>query len=260
MTLSGLKEKYRGWHKKLTYSELIKRINAHNTEKIVRSLGRISEGRYRQAAEAAMGKKRVIEMPDWETTVPPRAYFLKKGFDNGEMITDTLRRRLTANLREAMVSMEPGKRFDASILPDLEAKIKDTMSAYTRAEGGRVPNVHNIAVTEARGAYNEVKHEYMRKMYAANSDRINLVKKWIHNNRLVKDARPGHLEMNRVEIPFNQKFTVTRYSRVKKAWVPTGSIQMDHPHDPNSPIGEKANCQCDYEVRVLIIRGNGLQT
>jgi hypothetical protein len=260
MTLSGVSKKYRDQHKKLTYAELIKRVTAHNTEHITKGLGRITEARYRKAAEAAMGKKRKIELPAWDEIVRPRAYFLKKGFEDGEMITDTLRRRLTGNLREAMRSAEPGAKFDAGALGRLEGAILDSMSSYTRAKDGKVPNAHLIAVVEARGAYAEAKREYVQNILEANRDRIKIMKRWIHNARMVKEGRPGHAAMHRLELPLEEKFTVSQYTKVGKAWHKTGTIKMDYPHDPLAPIDEKANCQCDYETRVLVIRGHGLET
>jgi hypothetical protein len=259
MTLSGLLKKYKERHKKLTYAELIKRVTAFNTEHITKNLGSLTVSRYRRAAENAMGKKRVIEFPEWDQIIKPRSYFLKKGFESGEMITDTLRRRLTANLRESLKEAVPGKQFDKNALAKLEGTIRGTLEAYTRTTDGRVPNAHLIAVVEARGAYSEAKREYVQKILEANRDRIKILKRWIHNSRMVKEGRPGHAEMNRKEIPLEEKFRVNQYKKVGRGWVKTGEILMDHPHDPKAPIGEKANCQCDYETRVIIIRGHGLK-
>ena len=246
MTIKSLVEKYSKTRKRgLTYKMLLKEVVAHNTEKISRGMGRISETRYRSAADRALGRG-VLELPAWEEVMPPRAYFLHKGQESGEIITDTLRRRLTANLRSEMETLAPGGRLDPAILPKLEAKIRATMGEYTRTRGGTVANAKLIANFEARTAFNESKFEYAKKMALVNTDKVALGKTWHHNNQLVKKGRPGHIAVHGVSVGFYETFKVSG---------PEGIFQMRYPHDTSVPISERAGCQCDYDIVVTLLPG-----
>jgi hypothetical protein len=247
MTIASLLEKYAKKGKRPTYAELIQEITAHNTEKIARTLGRISETRYRRAADRALGKG-ILELPPWEEVMKPQAYFLRKAKDSGAVITDTLRRRLTGNLRDEMSTMEPGSRMSPEVIDRIEKRMRETLGAYTKSQGGAPPNARMIATLEARTAFNETKYEYAKKMALVNSDRVAMRKRWIHNQHLVRQARPSHVKMHGKSVGFYEAFVVDE---------PTGWVQMMFPHDPMAPISSTAGCQCDYDIEISLLPGGG---
>lgn len=245
MTIASLLEKYAKKGKRPTYGQLIQEITARNTEKISRAMGRISETRYRSAADRALGKG-VLELPPWEEIMPPQAYFLRKAQASGEAITDTLRRRLTGAMRDEMTKLPKGSRLNPEIIDSLEKRVRETMGSYTKSEGGAPPNARMIATLEARTAFNETKYEYAKKLALVNSDRVTMRKRWIHNQHLVKVARPSHVKMHGKTVGFYEAFRVDE---------PKGMVSMMFPHDPMAPISSTAGCQCDYDIEVSLLPG-----
>lgn len=250
MTIRELTRKYR---KAGTYAELVQEVIAHNTEKVVRGLGRVSEARYRRAADRALGRG-ALELPRWDEVVPARAVWLRKSMESGEVISETLRARLTAAMRAELVDWRgaegaaPG-RVPPELLRRLEGRIALEMQSYTRPSApGRASSARTIAVTEARSAVDEVKFEYAKAMALANTDRLAVRKRWKHNDSLVRAPRPGHRALDGAEVGLYESFTVQ---------TPRGPVQMMYPHDPSAPAGEVIGCQCDYDVVVAALPGSG---
>jgi hypothetical protein len=248
MTLEALVQKYHARKKRLTYKTLIKEITAHNTEKITRAMGKLSDTRYRRAATRALGKEG-LKLPAWETVVPPRAVFLKKAMDSGEVITDTLRRRLTSALREEMSTMKGSERMNPAVIDRFEKRVRETMNGYTKSRDGAPPNARAIAVTEARSAFDEAKYQYARALVAAD-DRVELRKVWKHNDSLVREGRPGHKAADGTSVGFTEAFTIQEWQKAGGRWVKSYVVKMMHPHDPSAPIGSVVACQCDYDIVV----------
>lgn len=248
MTIRELTRKYR---KAGTYAELIREVIAHNTEKVARGLGRLSEARYRRSADRALGSG-VMVLPRWDEVVPKRAVWLKKSMESGEVISETLRNRLTAAMRQELVDWRgeagaaPG-RVPPELLRRLEARVAAEMRSYTApSTPARQSNARAIAVTEVRSAVDEVKFEYAKRMALANTERLSVRKRWKHNDSLVRKPRPGHKALDGATVGLHESFTVQ---------TPRGPVQMMHPHDPMAPAGEVIGCQCDYDVVVSELPG-----
>lgn len=255
MTIASIAEKYQAAKKRLTYKDLLGEIVAHNTEKASRAMGRISEARYKAAGKKAL-KTGLLELPAWETVMPPRAYFLRKGQDSGEIISDTLRRRLSTAMREEMSLMQEGSRLSPDIISRFEQRVRETMGSYTRGEkGARPPNAKLIATMECRTAFNEAKFEYAKKLSLVNTDKVSIWKRWKHNAHLVAQGRPGHIALNNKRVGLYESFSVEGFKKVEGDWVRTGTIQMMHPHDPMASLEETAGCQCDYDMEVEVLPG-----
>jgi polyhydroxyalkanoate synthesis regulator phasin len=95
-----------------------------------------------------------------------------------------------------------------------------------------------IAVTEIRTAVNGLLHEYAKRYARENG--VSLVKRWKHNDALVKTPRCKHKALNGVTVPIDEPFTLQGADGV--------IYYPQYPHDGILPAGETINCQCTFEI------------
>jgi len=260
--LDRIKKRY-GWTGG-KYQELMGKILAANSESIANAVGRMKVGRMKEVARKMGPKWRTLALPSLQEVLPKRSIFLKKGADHGALLTDSLREKLTKNLRDAMKEYEtkagkpayvklmgPSKgRVSEDFVNFFEGKIRETFDTYTKIDPsiGVPANIRAIAITEARGTINEVKHDYFERLAAKNPD-VKVRKRWKHNPKLSEtEPRPGHHEMNGKTIAIDDLFEVPAYEKIDGEWEPTGGITlMAHPHDPHAGPEEIISCHCDMD-------------
>lgn len=251
------------------YRKLMERVIASNTENIGRAVTRISNQNYEKAAKRIPKKKgKKLIMPDVSEVLPKRSVYFRKAAEQGNKISDTLRDRLTADLRATLIEFrtktgKPAYTRQAGALagttnPEaiklLESKLVETFQSYTKKDPdtGVPGNVRTIAVTELRSTIDDIKYQYAQKFQEKNPD-IKMKKRWRHNGRLVEEPRPGHKKANGMTIDFNDNFVLDKYKKIKGKWVKIGVVSMRHPHDPAASADDVIGCQCDYEI--LMERG-----
>jgi hypothetical protein len=264
MYLDYLAKKYPDieWSGK-TYEELMKDIIAYNAEKVSTKSLKLTQESFQNVLSKVKSEKRFI-LPNISEVLPKQSVFLRKGADRGKLLTDTLREKLTGELRAALNEYKAtGKpsmvarrgKTAGRISPDLIDQFKQGAAKifenYTKKDpkfGGVPTNIKTIAVTEMRSAINDIKHQYIKRMIS-NNPGYEVEKRWIHNNQLVRQARPGHIDVsNQAPIPADQFFKIPVYKRVKGRWVKTTkTLSAMHPHDPSLPPDAVIGCQCDSE-------------
>ena len=198
-----------------------------------------------------------------EDTLPKRAVSVRKAAEKGELIRDTLRDSLTKSLRSSLeefpittgtpsfITRRGAKagRISPALITEFEKKITQNFKGYTKRDKtfGMPSNIHTIAVTEARGTINEIKHEYVERFSDTNPN-LTVKKKWIQNRSLSKKYRKGHSVVNGRTVLFNEFFKVPVYKSKRGVEVKTGEVWMRYPHDPNAPANQVIGCNCDYDV------------
>lgn len=185
-----------------------------------KKMGNLSNRRMKQAFNDSI-KDGIVTLPDY--AVPNVT--VRKGAEDGKMITDTLRDVLTRGLRKAITD-NPNDTEKA--IAQMQSHVKDTFTTYTTS------HAKMIAVTEVRSSVDLSKAEYVRELISRNPNRLRVTKKWVHHDHLVKVPRPTHKAIDGEKVLFNQPF----------------SIGLMYPHDPNAPASEVIGCQCGYQVEV----------
>lgn len=242
--IKRLIEKYNYDPKKITgetYRNLITDIIGQNTvnvqKKVIRMTGDYFKGK-------ATGKFKAVKFPDMVDVLPKRAIYFRKAADKGKSITDTLRDKLTNDLRQVL--NDPKYLYQRGALKgtlkkqaidDFRANIKSTFISYKKI--GVPGNLENIVKTEIRSATNLIKHEYMKKFEEKNED-LEIIKIWIHNGRFSKVARPHHAAMNGVSIPNDNNFQL--FNKKTKEIFST-----PHPHWEGLPASEIISCSCELQ-------------
>ena len=101
--LDRLKEKYGDNVSGENYKELMSEIIANNHENIQRATARLSKDHYEKAAaKIKRSTAKQIAVPSLEEVLPKRSVYLRKGAEQGQMIADALRDKLTNDLRETV--------------------------------------------------------------------------------------------------------------------------------------------------------------
>ena len=185
-----------------------------------KKMGSLSDRRMKQAFADSI-KDGIVTLPDYAIS----NLTVRKGAEDGKMITDTLRDVLTRGLRKAITD-NPNDTEKA--IAQMQSHIKDTFTTYTTS------HAKMIAVTEVRSSVDLSKAEYVRELIARNPNKLRVTKKWIHHDHLVKIPRLTHKAIDGEKVLFNQPF----------------SIGLMYPHDPNAPASEVIGCQCGYQVEV----------
>lgn len=253
--LDRLREKY-GWTGG-KYRDLIKRIIATNRDNLARGMARMSKRDFEKAQRKVSTQEKRFVVPDEGDVVPKRAAHVRKAAINGQKITDTLRDRLTKNLRDRMREFTPqtgeatyltrrgsrAGRVNPKLVDKFQKDIRKTFESYTKRnpEYDMPSNIRNIAVTEFRSTVDEVKYQYMVKLQEKNPD-FEIRKRWIHNKRLSAEPRDNHEAMEGVTVRFDEPFMVPSERR--------GKIAMRYPHDSQAPEEEVIGCHCDFDVLV----------
>lgn len=220
LTLKKLAKKYGVDIEGATYAKVIQEIVNENVARASKKMGDLSNRRMKQAFEDSV-KDGIITLPDY--AIPNVT--VRKGAEDGKMITDTLRDVLTRGLRKAITD-NPNDTEKA--IAQMQSHVKDTFATYTTS------HAKMIAVTEVRSSVDLSKAEYVRELIARNPNKLRVTKKWIHHDHLVKIPRPTHKAIDGEKVLFNQPF----------------SIGLMYPHDPNAPASEVIGCQCGYQVEV----------
>jgi hypothetical protein len=95
-----------------------------------------------------------------------------------------------------------------------------------------------IAVTEVRSAVNALLFEYAQRY--ARERGVTLLKRWRHNDKLVKEPRCNHKGLHGITVPLAEPFTLQGAD---------GAVyKPQYPHDKSLPAGEVINCQCSYDL------------
>lgn len=220
LTLKKLAKKYGVDIKGATYAKVVQEIINENVARASKKMGNLSNRRMKQAFADSI-KDGIVTLPDY--AIPNVT--VRKGAEDGKMITDTLRDILTRGLRKAITD-NPNNTEKA--IAQMQSHIKDTFATYTTS------HAKMIAVTEVRSSVDLSKAEYVRELIARNPNKLRVTKKWIHHDHLVKVPRLTHKAIDGEKVLFNQPF----------------SIGLMYPHDPNAPASEVIGCQCGYQVEV----------
>lgn len=220
LTLKKLAKKYGVDIEGATYAKVVQEIINENVARASKKMGNLSNRRMKQAFADSI-KDGIVTLPDY--AIPNVT--VRKGAEDGKMITDTLRDVLTRGLRKAITD-NPNDTEKA--IAQMQSHIKDTFTTYTTS------HAKMIAVTEVRSSVDLSKAEYVRELVARNPNKLRVTKKWIHHDHLVKIPRPTHKAIDGEKVLFNQPF----------------SIGLMYPHDPNAPASEVIGCQCGYQVEV----------
>ena len=220
LTLKKLAKKYGVDIEGATYTKVVQEIINENVARASKKMGSLSNRRMKQAFADSI-KDGVVDLPAYAIS----NLTVRKGAEDGKMITDTLRDVLTRGLRKAITD-NPNDTGKA--IAQMQSHIKDTFATYTTS------HAKMIAVTEVRSSVDLSKAEYVRELIARNPNRLRVTKKWIHHDHLVKVPRLTHKAIDGEKVLFNQPF----------------SIGLMYPHDPNAPASEVIGCQCGYQVEV----------
>lgn len=220
LTLKKLAKKYGVDIEGATYAKVVQEIVNENVARASKKMGDLSNRRMKQAFADSV-KDGIVDLPAY--AIPNIT--VRKGAEDGKMITDTLRDVLTRGLRKAITD-NPNDTEKA--IAQMQSHIKDTFATYTTS------HAKMIAVTEVRSSVDLSKAEYVRELIARNPNKLRVTKKWIHHDHLVKIPRPTHKAIDGEKVLFNQPF----------------SIGLMYPHDPSAPASEVIGCQCGYQVEV----------
>ena len=220
LTLKKLAKKYGVDIEGATYAKVVQEIINENVARASKKMGNLSNRRMKQAFADSI-KDGVVDLPAYAIS----NLTVRKGAEDGKMITDTLRDVLTRGLRKAITD-NPNDTEKA--IAQMQSHIKDTFTTYTTS------HAKMIAVTEVRSSVDLSKAEYVRELITRNPNRLRVTKKWIHHDHLVKVPRLTHKAIDGEKVLFNQPF----------------SIGLMYPHDPNAPASEVIGCQCGYQVEV----------
>ena len=220
LTLKKLAKKYGVDIEGATYAKVVQEIINENVARASKKMGNLSNRRMKQAFADSI-KDGIVTLPDY--AIPNVT--VRKGAEDGKMITDTLRDVLTRGLRKAITD-NPNDTEKA--IAQMQSHVKDTFTTYTTS------HAKMIAVTEVRSSVDLSKAEYVRELIARNPNKLRVTKKWVHHDHLVKVPRLTHKAIDGEKVLFNQPF----------------SIGLMYPHDPNAPASEVIGCQCGYQVEV----------
>jgi hypothetical protein len=243
--LDRIKKKY-GWTGE-NYKKLISKILEENTKNIHNNIGRILVRDLKAKAKTLRIGKQIL-VPDITAVFPKRAIHLRKAAEKGELLTDTLRDRLTGHLRETLNKPEfehkKGRLAGAikeELVTEFQNKITETFDSYTKKRNKKMPsNLATIARTEVRSALSVVKHEYMTALVEKNPD-LDVQKVWIHRG----SSRPGyhprghHEDLDGTQIPMDEDFEIITDDNER--------YFCAYPHDDRLPAGEVINCGCEMK-------------
>ena len=231
-------------------------IIAFNHERIRRKIYKIKSFDFRKAG---IGEEKRFVLPDITDVLPKQSVHLRKAADHGTLITDTLKDRLTKNLREVLlrpdytkISGKTAGTMKPQILDDFRKSVVDTFNSYVKKDPTfQMPNnIEAITRTEVRSVVDDVKHTYMGK-FLENNPNYGIRKKWIHNKMHRKyKPRVHHLNLHGIIRKYDEDFEYVN---------PVNNIliKTPFPHAPGMPASEVIGCSC--EIQYLIIKLNPKQ-
>jgi hypothetical protein len=250
------------------YRDLMSEIVANGHQNTQRAIARVHDDHFRkQAAKIKRSTTQQLMVPDISEVLPKRSVFIRKGAEQGNILSDSLRDELTKNLRSAVKEyLQTGGetmqyrrgvqrgRINPELVDKLRGRLTDTFSGYTKPDAtGIPPNIDAIANTEIRSAVSDIKHEYAKKLESSNPDRLYVMKTWRHFPRMSKRPRKSHAAMNGTSIPMSAMFHLpAEYAATGRKI--TDAVTMAHPHDPSAPVEHvvSCHCECDYQVNFLV--------
>jgi len=248
--LDRLRKRF-GWTGE-SYRKLMDRIVAEAHKSVTNSVSRMEIGRMKLAAKKAGWKE--IGLPQIADIAPKKTIMMRKAAEQGALISDAMRERLSKSLRLALEGQGRGP-VSRGVINNFRSAVDGAFGPYTTIDEryGVPPQVQAIAETEVRSVVNEVKHSYFERL-AKDNPKMKMKKRWVHHPRLSRDPRPGHVDMNGREIDIDDLFEVPEYQKEGGDWVRTGGMTlMAHPHDPHAGPEDVINCHCDMEY--LVRRG-----
>ena len=248
-----------------SYNDMIDRVLAHNKADVTGKVVNIQMDDWKKAfqeisAQADAGQARFF-LPDARGIIPTKKTVLAEARATGAIMSQTLRDNIKKKMIDTLQEFVDTKKIpyqtrrgelrgkmDPELITQFERKIKQAFEGYTKrnAEVDMPASIHTIAVTEMRSAVSMAKKAYADKLKAQNPG-LRLWKRWIHNRWLVEEPRPGHMKLNRTELPYDRDFVVEVYKKFKGTYKRAGTVRMRHPHDPSAPLSEVCGCQCDVE-------------
>jgi len=259
--LDRLKKRY-GWTGG-AYRKLMRRIVAENSQSIAHAVGGLSDAHFRAQARKLKPTWGTINVPHVAETIPGPEVFIRKGAEKGKLMSDSLRDRLSVDLREAMGQFHtktglPGYLYrrgklkgqmDPRLAELFKFKIARRFKEYTKVdpEIGVPANIEAIALTEVRSTVDDMKHRYFTRLLEQNP-KMRSRKRWIHHPSMSKEPRPGHAAMHGKEIDLDDLFEVPIYVKKNGRWIRTGDVVlMAHPHDPRGEADQIISCHCEAQ-------------
>lgn len=259
--LDRLKKRYKTLLTQKQYKKVMSNIISNAHENVQKAVGRIKQDEFmRQRVKIKKSTTQQVAVPNLEDVLPKRSVYVRKGVEQSQIISDTLRDRLTKDLRGAVkeylqtgkdsMQYKKGERR-GQIKPELvnrfRKQITKTFEGYTKPDATGVPkNIKNIAETEVRSAIDDIKHTYNERLQAENPGKIQIMKKWISHPSFSETPRKNHRVLNGTVIPLDSRFVVPLMEWKKgTGMIQVGFSSMLHPHDPDSPAGQVIGCHCE---------------
>ena len=247
MDKAKLQDKYSFKGKK--YSTLMGKIITENQEKIVSAVGHLDKKKIEKALKNALpvrAKEKIVKMP-LPMDVMRRSNVIRKAADNGQLMSKT--RRLEMNdLIKRVLKNNQIETLGGTVSKNIHLKVKKELNQYfvnytkNSPPYGVPKNLHAIAVTETKGAINNMRHVYMQESSKVSAkEGYAIYKKWRHNASLSisKKPRKNHIDMGKEKaISINEPFLLKRLDGK-----PT--ISINNPHDSMLPASEVVSCNCD---------------
>ena len=240
------------------YRWLMRQICLANQESVARAVVRKNSSYLR--TRAAKLREGVLVVPPAEEMMLPGRIYARKAAERGNLLSDSVRDRLSGALREAVdwwsVGEFQGKRGAERGRVDRRlVDVFEVQAARILRGQGKISNLRAIAETEVRSAVSEVKHQYAAGLVAANPNLL-VVKRWVHRPHLSAEPREGHAEVDGVTRLVGEAFDVPYYVRRKKRLVLMATDRMQHPHDASARAEQviSCHCECDYELILKVHR------
>lgn len=249
MDRAKLQDKYSFSGKK--YATLMGKIITENQEKIANAVGHLDKRKIEKALKNALpvrAKEKIIKMP-LPIDVIRRSNVIRKAADNGQLMSKTRRAEMNDIIKRVLKTKQietKGGLVSKSIHLEVKKELNKYFANYTKNSPpfGIPKNLHAIAVTETKGAINNMRHEYMKASSdISKKEGFAIYKKWRHNASLSlskgTQSRPNHIAMARQKaIPMESQFELILLdSKVK--------VSINNPHDSTLPASEVISCNCD---------------
>lgn len=227
-------------------------IIADNAQRAHNSIVQINHALLRETNRKLRTTNQAINLPKLDDILKPQSIWSRKGADRGKLMTDTIKDRLSKDIKSIMAKPEyqrtrgklTGTMKDQAIR-DMGDRVRQTFESYTKTDPslGVPKNIKAIASTEIRSVVSQTKQEFMQKLLKENPD-IVMIKRWIHNGNVwgSRDYTPrrSHAKLHGTDKPFDENFSVRDDS--------TGEIyKVPCPHHETLPAGSVINCNCELQ-------------
>ena len=242
------------------YRALMKAVTAHETENVAQGIvGKSNSAYKRQLANLGEQYQDIIRFPGFQDVMPKRGIYLRKAAQDGDMISNTLRDKLTNKLRAALSEKDKSGRLkfigpDGRVSPKAVKRLRSEMAGvykwYTgrRGKKGELPsNLEAIATTEIRSAADAAKAKYNELFAEHNSDIGRMTKTWRQNRSLSHEPRPAHTYVHGRTVKMSELFNVPIMVKRKGRWIRKGWEKMAHPHAAGASPESTINCHCDVD-------------